>query len=224
MKFFQKAKNEEEVIVGNFEHEEAMKSQEIELLKKKIADILDRLTPTRITWKAIEEKLRSDEVVALQARGDDLREQSDKLSITIVPTEISEARVRRFDRQYEDFLADGNVGKAREIEQEKLLFLQEREKTFETIRGLNSQIEAIDEEIRAKLRPLFFDSMLDIKSEAAKQLGLVLSFLKSEITHFAALQERYGIKLPFNPLSEVKMYSEGPFKTLRERLQAELLP
>lgn len=136
--------------------------QEIESLKKKIEDILAKMHRGGITRKAVKECLESPEVGALQTRADDLRKQSDELSASIVPVEVFEARIRRFDRLHEDALADGKVEKAQSILQEKIDFLATREKQIQSIKSLNSEITAIGGNIRALLRPCFLNLWLTL--------------------------------------------------------------
>ena len=74
------------------------------------------------------------------------------------------------------------------------------------------------------MRPVFFMAMAAIKAELGRQLSSVLSFKNSELLEFVSLQQEYGISLPFNPLSEVKLYPEGPLRKVKEMLEDELLP
>lgn len=198
--------------------------QKIEASNLKVATILEKLNPHQITRKLVEAKLQSEEVVALLARSAALRNKADELSGTLAPVEVFEARLRRFDRLHEDFLADGKIEAAQKKIDEKNLFLQEREKVIQAVQSLNSQAGAAEQEIRALLRPVFFSSMEEIKLAIALKLNTVLSFMRKEISDFVALQEEYGIKLPFNPLTEIKIYPEGVYRTVREALRDEILP
>ena len=155
---------------------------------------------------------------------DELKKQSESLSSTILSTAVVEAKIRRFDRSREDFLADNNLEKAGKIEAEKNQFLQAREKQIQAVRNLENQIQIVEAKIKGLIRPVFFYSIDAIKRELAKQLSLTLSFKNVELQEFVSLQSEYGIQLPFNPLSEVKLYPEGPLRRIREMLEDELLP
>ncbi len=196
----------------------------IESLKKKIADILALMNRGGITRKAVEEMLKSEEIMSLQARGDDLRKQADELSRTIVPTEVFEARGREFDEKAEKALREGDIDKARKIQAEKNQFLQEREKTIRSGQALNAQTEGVEGQIRVLLRPVFFECMSAIKLELARQLALVLAFKNTELSEFVTLQQEHQIQLPFNPTNEIRIFPDSPFRKLREMLSDELLP
>ena len=202
----------------NLNLQEKEKEQELERLKLKVADLMDRLNPAHVTQKAVNLKLESDEIVGLQARADGLRKEADELSATLLPAEVYEARLRRFERTHEDALADNRVERAKGIEQEKLQFLDERKKTVEAIQALNGQIEGVEAQKKAILTPVFREVFDGIKFAFADKLLICANWIDKEFEEFLRLQEEYGVRGFINPVNEMRLFREGPWRKTRDRL------
>jgi hypothetical protein len=195
-----------------------MSNETIESLEKKIADILSRLDPKRITQEAVEKKLQSDEVVALQASGEGLRKQFNELSSTIISAEVAEAKTRRFDRLHDDALADGDVSKAEGLAIEKIQYLEDCKKLLADMQNLNSQIEQNEASLKALLVPVFRGSFDEIKLGLASKLSGAVSWAEKELAEFTRLQGDLGIKLFFNVESEMRIFREHEWREVRDKL------
>jgi predicted nucleic acid-binding Zn-ribbon protein len=198
--------------------EEKVRNQKIKSLEAKIADLLNRLDPTRITWKLIEKKLESSEVTSLESRATDLRRQAAELSAKVTPMDIHEAKLRKFIRDGDDLLAAGKREEMSAIEREKDIYLEDRKKLLSDIQNLNGQIEGVEGQRKALLTSTFKEAFDEIKRGLASKLSGAVIWAEKELAEFTQLQGDLGIKLFFNVESELRLFREGPWRETRDKL------
>jgi hypothetical protein len=135
-----------------------------------------------------------------------------------LPVEVHDARLRRFERTHEDALADNHVERAKGIEQEKLGFLQEREKTIQAVKNLNSQIEQIEVQKKNILTPVFREVFDGIKFAFGEKLLSCANWIDKEFEMYLELQDEFGVRGFINPVNEMRLFREGPWRETRDRL------
>ena len=210
-----------ETIVNDQEdlrEEEKVRNQKIKSLELQISDLLNRLDPTRITWKLIEKKLESSEVTSLEGRATDLRRQQAELSAKVTPMDIHDAKLRKFTRDADDLLAGGKREEGAAIERKKDIYLEDRKKLLTDIQNLNAEIEQLEVQRRSLFVPVFREVFEQIKFAFAEKLSFAASWIEGEFEEYLQLQEEFGIRGFINPANEMRLYREGPWRQVRDKL------
>lgn len=178
-------------------------------------ELLRALTMTLIQ-KALD--ANQEKMAQLDTKEFNLRSSLQELSARIESPEVTNAKIAVTQRKIEEFLATGKLDRVESLRQELHQMAEDMEKLSKEMEKLSRQIEEVEAERKALLTPIFRETFDEIKLGLSSRLSAATTWADRELEEFLKVKEQFGIKLFFNPESQLRIFREGPWREVRDKL------